>query len=122
MFTRLAMLLLLVAGCGPRASMPQSSVNPPVRQPPGPISAADGEIMGADKVAPADRLAEGPQVVARPGDEPPARVEPAPGWYLDRNRVGYSVEQQQRMVGSTLVESNESEVRMPPKSRKRPPP
>jgi hypothetical protein len=81
--------------------MPPSPVNPPVKPPPPQTSAFDGEVIGADRTAPADQLAVGPQIVVRPGDEEaPVRLEPAPGWYVDRDGVVYSKEQQRRMIGS----------------------
>jgi hypothetical protein len=94
----LAAVSLFAAACGPPPGMPPSPVNPPVKPPPPQTSAFDGEVIGADRQAPADRLAEGAQVVVRPGDEPPARIELAPGWSADRSGVAYSRERQQRLV------------------------
>jgi hypothetical protein len=98
----LAVWSLLTVACGPPPGMPPSPVNPPVKPPPPQTSEFDGEVIGADRQAPADRLAEGAQIVVRPGAEPPARVELAPGWSADRAGVAYSRERQQELVrGST---------------------
>jgi hypothetical protein len=89
---------LSTAACGPPPGMPPSPVNPPVKPPPPQTSEWDGEVIGADRQAPADQLAVGAQVVVRPGDEPPARIELAPGWSADRSGIAYSRERQQQLV------------------------
>jgi hypothetical protein len=95
------LILLAFVGCGPPPGMPPSPTNPPVKPPPPQTSSFDGEVIGADREAPADRLASGPQVVVRPGDDQPVRAEPAPGWYVDENGVPrYSREEEKRMLGS----------------------
>jgi hypothetical protein len=95
------LFVVAIAACGPPPGMPPSPVNPPVKPPPPQTTSWDGEVIGADRQAPADRLAEGAQVVVRPADgAEPARVELAPGWYADERGVVYSREEQQRMVGS----------------------
>jgi hypothetical protein len=102
----LAVCSLLTVACGPPPGMPPSPVNPPVKPPPPQTSEFDGEVIGADRQAPADRLAEGAQIVVRPGDEPPARIELAPGWSADRAGVAYSRERQQELVrGGTTNQS-----------------
>jgi hypothetical protein len=94
----LAVSSLLTAACGPPPGMPPSPVNPPVKPPPPQTSEWDGEVIGADRQAPTDRLAEGAQIVVRPGDEPAARIELAPGWSADRAGLAYSRERQQQLV------------------------
>lgn len=101
----LAVSSLLTVACGPPPGMPPSPVNPPVKPPPPQTSEFDGEVIGADRQAPADRLAEGAQIVVRPGDEPPARIELAPGWSADRSGIAYSRERQQELVrGGTTTQ------------------
>jgi hypothetical protein len=94
----LAVSSLLTVACGPPPGMPPSPVNPPVKPPPPQTSEWDGTVIGADQEAPADTLAEGAQIVVRPGDEPPARIELAPGWSADRAGLAYSRERQQVLV------------------------
>jgi hypothetical protein len=94
----LAASSLLTVACGPPPGMPPSPVNPPVKPPPPQTSEFDGEVMGADRQAPADQLAQGAQFVVRPGDDPPARIELAPGWSADRTGVSYSREREQQLV------------------------
>lgn len=59
-------LLLGVAACAPRtpAQPPTNDTQPPATDP------GSGDVMGADNVAPAQKLEEGPKLDSRDGVKP----------------------------------------------------
>jgi hypothetical protein len=74
-----ALLLTLQTGC----MEPLGSGGAPLRSPsndyrPPPPTTSDGEVIGADRKAPADKLAEGP-----------SNSGAAPGWKIDSQGVSY---------------------------------
>lgn len=66
-------LAALLAACGSPANPPQSPTND---TPPPPLTTSDGKTIGADEVAPAQKLEQGLQFDSRDGAKPattPAR-------------------------------------------------
>jgi len=59
----------------------------------------DGEVLGVDRVAPADRLASGVRLHVRPGDAAPVVVDLAPDWYLDRRGLHFGRSERVRVEG-----------------------
>lgn len=61
--------LWLVAACSPSTppQSPTNDVTPPT------TNTGDGEVMGADKKAPAQKLGEGPQLDAEKGLKPASK-------------------------------------------------
>lgn len=69
--TSLAALLLSVAACSPQspARPPTNDAQPPAMEP------GSGDVMGADRVSPAQKLEEGPKLDSQEGLKP----APTPG-------------------------------------------
>jgi len=86
-----AWLALLTPACGPAADAPLRSPSQDYPHPP--PTTSDGEVVGADGVAPSDRLQEGPRV----GSED----ELAPGWKVDEHKGGLKHDPKERTGGAT---------------------
>ncbi|MCC6217203.1 MAG: hypothetical protein IT376_20255 [Polyangiaceae bacterium] len=98
-----ASLILLAALGGPGCASGVASGPPAAATVP--VETLDGQVVGADAVAPGDRLAASARVTVRAGDRS-VRVELAPGWVLDERGLrlgeGDPVLLRGRRVGTTF--------------------
>ena len=81
----LPVLGLSLGGCAGSAEPAAEPRYPEKRRPPPLRSASDGEIMGADNVAPEDRL-----------EASPTNERPAPGWVMEDGKLMPEKEAQHR--------------------------
>lgn len=101
-FPQLALLSLAGAfliGCATTQSANDRPYRSPTRDyPHPPAQTSDGEVVGADRVSPADKLEQGPT-----GDRP------APGWSLDEGQPKYNPKDQ--VGGHTDHEPDKAELK-----------
>jgi hypothetical protein len=102
MSLRTTLVALLLVACGPPSGPPFSAANvgEPAR------STVDGEVLGVDHVAPADKLASGVQL--RLGGEKPVVIDLAPDWYLDKQGLRFAPNERVHVEGREVERSGAS--------------
>lgn len=86
--------------CGP--PMPPDYPSQRASEPARPAAAVEGEVLGVDRVAPADSLASGVQLRVTPGASETVVVDLAPDWYLDQRGLSFRPADRVRVEGSRV--------------------
>lgn len=86
----------LAVACGPPAL--QGSAAEPARS----AGAIEGEVLGVDRVPPADHLASGVQLRIQPGSSEAVVIDLAPDWYLSERGLSFAKSERVRVEGSRV--------------------
>jgi hypothetical protein len=85
MSQRLGIVLVLAGACSPFQPIPNRAPDERSFDNAPPVTSVDGEVVGVDRVSPADSLASGVHVTIRVEGKPEVVVDLAPDWYLEEN-------------------------------------